>query len=48
MKLKQTNYEILQILNFALLDKIPIQQLFQDYYLQNMEEQICNQLSLTL
>ena len=48
MKLKQTNYEILQILNFALLDKIPIQQLFQDYYLQNIEEQICNQLSLTL
>lgn len=48
MKLKQTNYEILQILNFSLLDKIPIQQLFDDYYLQNFKEQTCNQLKLNL
>ena len=31
MKLKQTNYEILQILNFSLIDKIPLKQLFDDY-----------------
>lgn len=48
MKLKQTNYEILQILNFSLLDKIPIQQLFGDFYLQDFKEQNCNQLKLNL
>lgn len=48
MKLKQTNYEILQILNFSLLDRMPIQQLFQDYYLQNFNEQTHNQLTLSL
>ena len=48
MKLKQSNYEILQILNFSLLDKIPIQQLFDDYYLQNFKEQYSNQLYLNL
>lgn len=48
LKLKQTNYEILQILNFSLIDKIPIQQLFDDYYLQNLKEQDCNQLKFNL
>ena len=48
LKLKQTNYEILQILNFSLIDKIPIKQLFGDYYLQNFKEQNCNQLKLNL
>jgi transposase len=48
LKLKQTNYEILQILNFSLLDKIPIKQLFDNYYLQNFKEQNCNQLKLNL
>lgn len=48
LKLKQTNYEILQILNFSLIDKIPIQQLFDDYYLQNFKELTCNQLKLNL
>ncbi len=48
MQLKQTNYEILQILNFSLIDRIPIQQLFQDYYLQNFKEPNCNQLKLNL
>jgi hypothetical protein len=46
--LKQTNYEILQILNFSLIDKITIQQLFDSYYLQNFKEQNCNQLKLNL
>ena len=48
LKLKQTNYEILQILNFSLIDKIPLKQLFDDYYLQNFKEQNCNQLKLNL
>lgn len=48
MKLKQTNYEILQILNFSLIDKIHINQLFGDYYLQNFKEQNCNQLKINL
>lgn len=48
LNLKQTNYEILQILNFSLIDKIPVQQLFDDYYLQNFKEPTCNQLKLNL
>ncbi len=48
MKLKQSNYKILQILKFSLIDKIPIQQLFGDYYLQNLKEQHCNQLKINL
>jgi hypothetical protein len=48
LKLKQTNYEILQILNFSLIDKIPIKQLFDDYYLQNFKERNCNQLKINL
>jgi transposase len=48
MKLKQTNYEILQILNFSLIDKIQIQQLFEDFYLQDFKEQDPNQLILKL
>jgi transposase len=48
MKLRQTNYEILQILNFSLLDKIPIQQLFSDYYIQNSENETSNQLIFNL
>lgn len=48
MKLKQSNYEILQILNLSLIDKIPIQRMFEDYYLQNFKELSCNQLNLNL
>ena len=48
MKLKQTNYEILQILNFSLIDKTPIQQMFADYYLQDFKEQNYNQLKINL
>jgi hypothetical protein len=48
MKLKQTNYEILQILNFSLLDKMPIQQLFGDYDIQNSKNESPNQLILKL
>jgi hypothetical protein len=48
MNLKQTNYEILQILNFSLLDKMPVQQLFDDYYLQTFKEQSSNQLKINL
>ena len=48
MKLKQTNYEILQILNFSLIDKSPFRQLFSDYYLQDFKEQNCNQLNFNL
>jgi hypothetical protein len=48
LNLKQTNYEILQILNFSLIDKIPLQQLFDSYYLQDFKEPNCNQLKLNL
>ena len=46
--LKQSNYEILQILNFSLIDKMPVYQLFDNYYLQNFKEQNCNQLKFNL
>lgn len=48
LKLKQTNCEILQILNFSLIDKIHTQQLFDNYYLQNFKEQTSNQLKINL
>jgi hypothetical protein len=48
MKLKQTNYEIVQILNFSLLDKMPIQQLFEDYRLQNLIMGDSNQQKINL
>ena len=48
MKLNQTNYEILQILNFSLIDKMPISQLFEDFSLQNTRESQYNQLILSL
>lgn len=48
MKLKQSNYEILQILNFSLIDKIPIQRMFDDFYLQDFKEPDYKQLKLNL
>jgi hypothetical protein len=35
-------------LNFSLIDKIQIQQLFEDFYLQDFKEQDPNQLILKL
>lgn len=46
LKLKHTNYEILQILSITLLNKTQIQQLFQESYLNNVKEQETNQLIL--
>lgn len=46
LKLKQSYYEILQILSITLLNKMPINQLFQDALLQNFKEQNCNQLKI--
>lgn len=46
LKLKQSNYEILQILSITLLNKLPINQLFHDALLQDFKEQNCNQLNM--
>jgi len=46
LKLKQTNYEIVQILSMTLLIKMPINQLFQDALLQNFKELNCKQLEI--
>lgn len=46
LKLKHTNYEILQILSITLLNKTQLQQLFQESYLNNVKEQYANQLIL--
>ena len=46
LKLKQTQYEILQILSISLLCKIPLLELFSKTYSQYVNEQDYNQLNL--
>lgn len=46
LKLKQSTYEILQILSINIFDKDPINQLFTKSDLQNFKEQNYNQLKL--
>ena len=46
MKLTHTHYEILQILSITLLNKTPLNQLFEDTLLQDFKEQNPNQLKL--
>lgn len=48
MKLKQSTYEILQILNVSLIDKTPLNQLFENYLSQDVKEQNCIQLKIKL
>ena len=47
-RLKQSLYEILQVLSISIFEKIPINQLFQDSHLQNYNEPKDNQLSIFL
>jgi hypothetical protein len=46
MKLTQTHYEILQILSITLLNRTPLNQLFEDALLQDFKEQNPNQLKM--
>lgn len=46
LKIKHSNYEILQILSITLLNKTPLNQLFEQPYLQNFKELNPNQLNL--
>lgn len=46
LKIKYSNYEILQILSITLLKKTQLNQLFEQPYLQNFKELNCNQLNL--
>lgn len=46
LKLKQTQYEILQILSISLLCKTPLLELFSNTHPQYVKEQDCNQLNL--
>lgn len=46
LKLKQTQYEILQILSISLLCKTPLLELFSNTYSQYVKEQNSNQLNL--
>lgn len=48
LKLKQSTYEILQILNVSLLDKTQLNQLFQNLLSQDVKEQNCIQLKINL
>lgn len=46
LKLKQTQYEVLQILSVSLLSKTPLPELFSNTYPQYVKEHECNQLNL--
>jgi hypothetical protein len=46
LKIKYSNYEILQILSITLLNKTPVNQLFDKNYLQSFKELNPNQLNL--
>lgn len=46
LKIKHSNYEILQILSITLLNKTPVNQLFDKNYLQSFKELNPNQLNL--
>lgn len=46
LKLKQTQYEILQILSISLLCKTPLLELFSNTYPQYVKEHDCNQLNI--
>lgn len=48
LKLKQSTYEIIQILNVSLLDKIPLPQLFENPLSQDVKEQNTTQLKINL
>jgi hypothetical protein len=48
LKLNQSTYEILQILNVSLLDKTQLNQLFQSFLSQDVKEQNCIQLKINL
>lgn len=46
MKLKLSQYETLQILSITLLNKTPLNQLFEEASLQFIKDQNCNQLNM--
>ena len=46
LKLKQSLYEILQLVSLSALDKTPIKKLFNNEDIQDVKEQNCNQLIL--
>jgi hypothetical protein len=48
LKINRSIYEILQVLGISLLDKTPVNELFEDITYNNGKELSCNQLSLNL
>ncbi len=48
MKLHRSTYEILQVLGISLLDKTPVNQLFNDVDYNNDKERDCKQLKISL
>lgn len=48
MKLQRSTYETLQVLGISLLDKTPVNQLFNDVDYNNDKERDCNQLKISL
>jgi hypothetical protein len=46
LRLKQSLYEILQVLSISIFERVPISQLFQQTRIQNFKEQEYNQLTI--
>ncbi|GAC1420247.1 MAG: hypothetical protein NVS1B13_11420 [Flavisolibacter sp.] len=46
LKLKQSLYEILQVLSISVFDKTPISEIFSNPIQQNYKEQSTNQLNI--
>ena len=44
--IKQTLYEILQVLSISIFEKVPVNQLFTEYQLQYFKDQSDNQLKM--
>jgi len=44
--IRQSLYEILQVLSLSMFEKVSVNQLFQQTQLQYIKEQNCNQLKL--
>lgn len=48
LKINRSTYEILQILGVSLLDKTPVNELFEDSNVSHIEHLNCNQLEFSL
>jgi hypothetical protein len=48
LKIDRSTYETLQVLGISLLDKTPVNELFEDLKNENFKDLNCNQLKINL